>query len=104
MSGPSDRKKKMDATGISVGGSGGAKVGRVSEVTLEGIGHLVAMEASEKCADAITNWVGPEVRRFKEERQKYVEWTKRNIKDKTTLSEEWQKRMGPRVRRTKAKM
>lgn len=105
MSSPPERKRKMDMTGVGTGGSGGAKAGRVSEVTLEGIGHLVAMEASEQCADAIVHWVGPEVSRFREERKKYTEWTKKTIKEKTTLSEEWQKRMGgPPVRRAKSKI
>ncbi|RFU35408.1 Acting on peptide bonds (peptidase)/Acylglycerol lipase/Carboxylesterase, partial [Scytalidium lignicola] len=104
MSSPPERKKKIDITGISTGGSGGAKAGRVIEITLEDVGHLVAMEASEQCADSITSWLGPEVRRFKDEREKYVEWTERSIRDKTTLSEEWQKRIGGPPTRTKAKM
>jgi len=89
---------KMDITGNSTGGSGGAKAGRVKEAVLEGIGHLVAMEASEKCADEAANWLGQELKRFEEERKAYLEWTKQSLTAKSTLSEEWKKRIGGPLR------
>lgn len=95
MSRPEMCKYKIDTTGTGVGGSGGAKEGRVEGVMLEGIGHLVAMEASEKCADAAASWLGREVKRFEKERREYVEWTKQSLKAKTTLSDEWKRRIGP---------
>jgi hypothetical protein len=94
MSSPEARKMKMEATGTGLGGSGGAKEGRVKEVLLEGVGHLVAMEASEKCADAAAGWLGMEMKRFEAEKEKYVEWTKQSLVAKQTLSEEWKKRVG----------
>ncbi|KAI9051253.1 hypothetical protein LZ554_005354 [Drepanopeziza brunnea f. sp. 'monogermtubi'] len=90
---------KMELTGTGPGGSGGAREGRVDQVTLKGIGHLVAMEASQKCADAAATWVGKELKRFEEERRKYLEWTKRSVEEKTTLSEEWKKRIGGPLQR-----
>lgn len=93
MSAPQFRKLKMDVTGTGVGGSGGFKEGRVKEVVLEGIGHLVAMEASGLCADAAAEWVGSEMKRVEVERKKYVEWTKKSALEKSTLSEEWKRRM-----------
>lgn len=94
MSPSEARKVKMDTTGTGVGGSGGAATGRVKEVVLQGIGHLVAMEASERCADAAAAWLGQETKRFEEERKAYVEWTKQSLEAKSTLSEEWRKRIG----------
>jgi hypothetical protein len=103
-SSPEARKAKMDLTGAGPGGSGGAKEGRVEEVLLEGIGHLVAMEASEKCADSSATWLGKELNLFEEEKKKYVEWTKQSFKAKTTLTEEWQKRIGGPLKRPKSKI
>ena len=94
MSGPESQKLKLEITGSGVGGSGGAKEGRVKGISLEGTGHLVAMEASEKCADAAAEWLGQELKRFEEDRRQYIEWTKKGMADKTTLSEEWKRRIG----------
>ncbi|KAL2063009.1 hypothetical protein VTL71DRAFT_6081 [Oculimacula yallundae] len=104
MSQPGARKLKMEVTGAGLGGSGGAKEGRVEELLLEGVGHLVAMEASEKCADSSAAWIGKEMKRFEEEHEKYVEWTKQSMKAKTTLSEEWQKRIGGPLKKPKSKI
>lgn len=88
------RQHKLETTGSGVGGSGGAKEGRVKEVTLEGIGHLVPMEASERCADAAASWLGGEKKRFEEEKKVYVEWSKKSLVEKHVLSDEWKRRIG----------
>ena len=93
MSTPQERKLKMDITGTGVGGSGGAKEGRVEEVVLKGLGHLIVMESSRLCADAAAGWLGRELKRWEEEGRKYVEWTKKSLVEKSTLSEEWKKRI-----------
>jgi pimeloyl-ACP methyl ester carboxylesterase len=98
MTSPESCQYKLDVTGTGTGGSGGAKEGRVEGVMLEGIGHLVAMEASEQCADAAAAWLGKEVKRFDKEREEYIEWTKQSFEAKTTFSEEWKKRIGPPLR------
>jgi len=95
MSSPEACKYKLDVTGTGTGGSGGAKEGRVEGVMLDGIGHLVAMEASEECADVTAAWLGKEVKRFENERNEYIEWTKQSLEAKTTFSEEWKRRIGP---------
>jgi len=94
MSTPEACKYKIEITGSGLGGSGGAKEGKVEGVMLEGIGHLVAMEASTKCADAAAGWLGREAKKFEKERRQYVEWTKQSLEAKTTLSEEWKRRIG----------
>lgn len=104
MSTPEARKMKMDTTGTGVGGSGGAREGRVKELVLEGIGHLVAMEASVACADAAAVWLGDELKIYEEEQEKYVEWTKQTLVEKSTLSEEWQRRVGGPIRPPKSKI
>ncbi|TVY27358.1 Abhydrolase domain-containing protein mpaH [Lachnellula hyalina] len=94
MSPPDLIHERMEITGNAPGGSGGVKEGRVKGVTLQGYGHLVAMEASELCADAAAAWLGQEVKRFEAERKAYEEWTKKSLPEKQTMSEEWKKRVG----------
>jgi pimeloyl-ACP methyl ester carboxylesterase len=103
MSVPELRQSKVNTTGAGVGGSGGAKEGRVKDVILNGIGHLVAMEASNQCAAAAAPWLAQEVQRFRMERNAYLEWTSKALVEKSTLSQEWRKRMGgdPRLRKGK---
>lgn len=102
LSAPGEIQQKMEITGAGPGGSGGAKEGRVAEVTLKNVGHLVAMEASQECADAAAAWVGKELKRWEEGKRQYVEWTKQSLEAKTTLSEEWKKRIGnPRKKTSK---
>lgn len=93
------RKEKMDSTGTGVGGSGGTKEGRVREVVLEEIGHLVAMEAVEACADAATSWIGKEMGRWRDEERKFrEEWSKKGILEKQVVSEEWKRMIGGPLR------
>jgi hypothetical protein len=99
------RELKMKVTGTGLVGSGGAKEGRVKEVVLQDIGHLVAMEASGQCADATAAWLRQEMQRFAVEQEKYLEWTMKSLASKSTVSEEWQKRIGgPPLRSIKGKM
>ena len=105
MSLPDSRKLKIEMTGTTTGGSGGAKEGRVKEVVLKGIGHLVAMEATGQCAESAAKWLGPELKRWEEEQKEYLEWTKKSLAEKQTLSEEWKRRVGgPPVRQPKSKI
>lgn len=94
MSSPEARNRKMEITGMGLGGSGGAKQGRVKEVVLKNVGHLVVMEASGQCADAAAVWLGCEMERFNEEQSKYLQWTKKSMASKTTMSERWKKHIG----------
>lgn len=101
MSHPSARAEKIAITGTGTGGSGGAALGRVSEVVLEGVGHLVAMDAPERCAEGAAKWLGREMKRLEVERKNYREWTKQSLLAKSTLSEEWKKRIGVPLRAPK---
>jgi pimeloyl-ACP methyl ester carboxylesterase len=100
MSTPELQSKKLDITGVGVGGSGGVSKGAVDSVTLKGIGHLVAMEAPSQCAGAAAPWIGKEVQKWAKEAERYREWTKQSTESKITISEEWKKHMGgdPRLK------
>lgn len=86
--------QKMKVTGTGWGGSGGAKEGRVKEVTLKGTGHLVPMEVVGQCADLISEWVEKELPRWQKQQQAYNEWTKIPLRERQILSEEWKSRVG----------
>ncbi|KAI9840690.1 MAG: hypothetical protein M1837_001366 [Sclerophora amabilis] len=95
LSTPKLRADKMAETGVGMSGSGGAKEGRVQQVVLEGVGHLVAMEAVVECAENAARWVGSEMRRWREEDATFrKEWGKLGRREKTTLSDEWREKVG----------
>jgi len=94
MSSAAARKLKLEWTGTGLGGSGGKAAGRVQEVVLRGIGHLVAMEAPGECAMATAAWLGQELTRFADEKKQYLRWTEGSPRAKTTLSGEWLRRIG----------
>jgi len=104
MSLPPFRKRKMDTTGMGIGGSGGAKEGKVKGVVMKDLGHLVAMEAPAECAKEAGDWLGKEVQRLTKERESYQEWTKRSFASKSTLSDEWKTRVGGPIRPPKGKL
>jgi pimeloyl-ACP methyl ester carboxylesterase len=91
MSSPPElRREKMELTGIGVGGSGGAKAGRVKEFVLEGVGHLVCMDKPNECATQAASWIGPEVERWREEERELESWWRKSAKEKQIIDEEWQ--------------
>jgi pimeloyl-ACP methyl ester carboxylesterase len=95
MSTPPRRKAKIDVTGTGLGGSGGAAAGRVKEVVLEGIGHLVAMEAVGQCADSIAEWVGSELKRWNmDEEELRSTWAKKSMIEKITIDDKWREMIG----------
>jgi isoaspartyl peptidase/L-asparaginase-like protein (Ntn-hydrolase superfamily) len=68
-------KDKMEVTGTGPGGSGGAKEGRVSQVTVQGAGHLIPMEKVEESATHAATWIGQELLRWRaNEKMTEEEW------------------------------
>lgn len=66
LSAPLAIADKLANTGTGVGGSGGAKHGRVRQITFEGVGHLIPMEIVAKTADASASWIVSEIERWTE--------------------------------------
>lgn len=84
------RKLKIDQTGIGVGGSGGARSGRVKDVVLEGFGHLVAMEAVGQCAHSTAEWIGTEWKRWNADEEDFRNlWAKKALVEKMTIDKKW---------------
>ena len=77
-----------------MGGSGGVKKGQVSSVTFDGIGHLIPMEVVGRTADACTDFLVPELERWRgiEEKER-SEWAAVPKKERSKLSDEYVKKM-----------
>lgn len=94
MSTPEMRKDKMATTGVGASGSGGAAEGRVKQVLLTGHGHLLPMEAVEKCAAASAAWCEAELNRWKADEARLLRgWAERSLQQKSSVSDEWRKRV-----------
>ena len=93
------RRKKIETTGVGVGGSGGVAQGKVKEVVLD-CGHLVPMERVRECADAAATFTDEELGRWelatREGRKRWLEMPKT---DRVGIGDEWMKMMGPRETR-----
>ena len=95
LSNPEWRKAKMDRTGTGVGGSGGAKEGRVKEVLFEDLGHLIPMIGPKRTAKAAGEWLAEDLERWQEEEEEFQEeWDSKSRLEKTTVSKEWERKIG----------
>ena len=74
---------------------GGVAAGRVAEVVVEGRGHLFPMEVPGLCADHAAPWIARELRRWRAAEREYEEWTRRPLREKSTLSERFINSVGP---------
>lgn len=98
LSAPEFRRQKMELTGAGLGGSGGAARGRVAEVVGEPYGHLIPMEAPGFCADAAAGWIAERVAEWRAEEGEYEAWARGSQEEKTTLSAEFIKYTGVKLR------
>lgn len=99
---PDMRADKLANTGTGLGGSGGVAAGRVRDVFLEDFGHLLAQEAVNECADAAVCWLGPELRRWRDEEESFRSvWHKKSKLEKQTVDAEWLKHVPAPARRPK---
>ncbi|KAL6150400.1 hypothetical protein ACJQWK_00579 [Exserohilum turcicum] len=81
---------KVGTTGIGIGGSGGAAIGRVAEVTVENVGHLIPMEAVEITAELSTKWLVDEMVAWREkEIIERSEWAYIPDEQKRTVSDQY---------------
>ena len=84
--------EKMNSTGTGVGGSGGAKLGRVEQVILEGAAHLIPFEQVNECAETIAGWLEKELQRYGEDKLFYQTHKRgKSERDMLVLSKQWMK-------------
>jgi len=82
--------EKVKATGVGIGGSGGAARGRVAEATVEGVGHLIPMEAVARTAQLSTTWLEKEMAAWREnETVERSEWAYVPDEQKRTISDNY---------------
>ncbi|KAI9367932.1 Alpha/beta hydrolase family-domain-containing protein [Aspergillus egyptiacus] len=99
MSPPTMIADKLAHTGTGLGGSGGVVAGRVRDVVLKGIGHLVAQEAPVRCAEEAGKWLGPEIQRWREEERSFQEqWSRKSKVEKMTIDPRWKQHVPAPVR------
>ena len=101
LSAPEARREKLALCGTGGGGSGGVAAGRVAEVLVEGRGHLFPMEVPGLCADHAASWISREMDRWRAAEREYEEWTRRPVREKTTLSERFVNSVGKPPARNK---
>ena len=58
------QEEKMRLTGTGVGGSGGAKAGRVQKELVKKGGHMLPFEKVGECASALALWLGKQMEDF----------------------------------------
>ena len=46
----------MAVTGTGIGGSGGAKAGRVEKAVVEGSAHMTPIDKTQECAILLAHW------------------------------------------------
>ena len=100
---PAHRRDKVRLTGIASGGNGGLAVAEAAErdegvmggvgtrdVVLEGVGHLVPMEATTQTADLVMRWLLPLSERFQKEEREYQKTMRgRTAKENLMVDAEW---------------
>lgn len=95
MSPPDLRRQKIATTGTGVDGSGGFEEGKVKEVVLEGVGHLVPMIAPEKSAVAAAGFLAGELGRWRGEEEEWRgRWEVRGMGERMMVDGEWLRNLG----------
>ncbi|PKY05204.1 toxin biosynthesis protein [Aspergillus campestris IBT 28561] len=90
---------KMQSTGTGLGGSGGAAEGRVRDVYMAQVGHLLAQEAPVECGEAAGAWLGGEMRRWREDERAFREaWGRKSRVEKMTIDGRWKEHVPAPVR------
>lgn len=88
-------KQKLERTGTGVGGSGGIKEGRVKEVVLEDVGHLIPMIDPRGCADATAEFLSGDLQRWRIEEEEWRrKWEAKTKLERMTFDEDWKKNLG----------
>ena len=95
LSPPSARKAKLERTGTGIGGSGGQKQNQVREAVIEEAGHLMPMENVGMVAKETGEWLRNELEKWREGEAVWKsQWKAKSTKEKTMITEEWERYIG----------
>ncbi|KAI7512033.1 toxin biosynthesis protein-like protein [Hortaea werneckii] len=101
LSNPKAHQEKLERTGSGLGGNGGIKEGNVSACTVQGTGHLLPFEKPVECAGLAAEWLGSEVRSWRE-RSRFEREHRDNKSDAMVrLSGKWMQEAEAFFRRSK---
>lgn len=93
---PELRSKKLESTGIGVGGSGGRDHGKVKEIMIDA-GHLIPMEAVNETADAVAEFIASEVEEWEAFTQQWQSrWLTKSRKERSGIDDQWRQNIGPK--------
>lgn len=91
---PENRLEKMETTGTGVGGSGGAKAGKVQEAVLD-CGHLVGMEQPPQCAEAASSFIDFELTKWEAQERRRDEALKNlSRQERVGINDAWREQVG----------
>jgi hypothetical protein len=83
---------KLKNTGTAVGGSGGAASGRVKEILLDQVGHLIPLEVPQRCAENVAPWLRSELSRWNsEEKALAARFDRTTATEQAFSSDQWKK-------------
>lgn len=98
-------EKKLAATGVGVGGSGGVPAGRVKGINFEGHGHLFPMEAVKQTANVVSEWIDQELAIWRKDEEAFRKmWTLKSKAEKQTVDERWKRMVGGPPRKPPKKL
>ena len=104
LSAPQARREKMAATGTGRGGSGGAEAGRVKDIVMKDIGHLIPMEKVTETAQHCSDWISGELKRYKRNDELLERYRKAQPeKEWFTLSDKLMKKFRQEIEATRRK-
>ena len=101
LSDPGSCRERVERTGTGVGGSGGAKKGKVKECVLEDAGHLAPFERPRDTAEAIGQFLVEALTTWQREEEEWNTWWRAKNRDgRTKITERWKKEIGVTPRPT----
>ncbi|KAF2210274.1 hypothetical protein CERZMDRAFT_45816 [Cercospora zeae-maydis SCOH1-5] len=85
----------MASTGIGTGGSGGVAAGRVQQIVLQDVGHLIPMEDVLRTADHSSEWLASQLALWRKHEAEFERlWNAKSLTSKQTVDEQWKKMVG----------
>jgi pimeloyl-ACP methyl ester carboxylesterase len=88
------RQDKLNRTGIGLGGSGGARLGRVKAANVAHSSHMMPMEKINETARLLAGWMETANAEFKQEQEFYRTYDSgKSTQDQTNLSQRWMQMM-----------
>lgn len=82
------REAKLNLTGISAGGSGGAANSKVKQIVGEGYGHLIPIEDPAFCAAQATDWIKEQLNTWWDDEKEYKNYTNLPAEKKAVIEDD----------------